>query len=145
VLQIVDEELMAVFVAGITQALHWLRLQQALLVAKTSELQLVGPDVFGEIACGDTRRSSFEHDDAESALGQLFGDPSATGAGTDNQHFMDFSARQEHEADSLAKSQTLMAGSHISADLSFFRLGSASFPARSSFLANIRNGDHLLT
>ena len=116
-LQIVDEELVAVFVAGVTQALHGLRLEQALLVAKAAELQLVGPDVFGEIACGDARRSSFEHDDGESALGQLFGDPSATGAGTDDQHFMDLSARQEHEADSLAKSQTSMADSPINADL----------------------------
>ena len=93
-LQIVDEELMAVFVAGVTQALHRLRLEQALLVAKAAELQLVGPDVLGEIARGDARRSSFEHDDGESALGQLFGDPSATGAGTDDQHFMDLSARR---------------------------------------------------
>jgi hypothetical protein len=104
VLQIVDEELMAVFVAGVTQALHRLRLEQALLVAKAAELQLVRPDVFSEIARGDARRPSFEYDHGESALGQLFGDPSATGAGTDDQHFMDLSARREHEADSLAKS-----------------------------------------
>jgi len=32
-----------------------------------------------------------------------------TTAGTDDQNFMDLSARQEHEADSLAKSQTSMA------------------------------------
>ena len=101
-LQIVDEELMAIFVAGVTQTLHRLRLEQALLVAKAAELQLVGPDVFSKIARGDARRSSFEHDNGESALGQLFSDPSATGAGTDDQHFMDLSERQGHEADSLA-------------------------------------------
>jgi hypothetical protein len=67
--------------------------------------------VFSEIACGDARRSSFEHDDGETALGQLFGNPPATGAGADDQHFMDLFARQEHEADSLAKSQTSMADS----------------------------------
>ena len=36
-LQIVDEELMTVFVAGVTQALHRLRFEQALLVAKAAE------------------------------------------------------------------------------------------------------------
>ena len=110
VLQIVDEELMAVFVAGVAQALHRLRLKQALLVAKAAELQLVGPDVFGEIACRYTRRASFEHNHGDSALGQLFGDPSATSAGTDDQHFMDLSARQEHEANSVAKTQNLDGG-----------------------------------
>ena len=88
--------------------------------------------MFSEIAGGDARRSSFEHDDGESALGQLFGDPSATGAGTDDQHFMDLSARQEHEADSLAKSQPTMTDSPISAGLIFFRLGSANFLVRLS-------------
>jgi hypothetical protein len=110
VLQIVDEELMAVFIARVTETLHRLRLEQALLVAKAAVLQLVRPDVLGEIACGEARRSSFEHNHGESALGQLFGDPSATSARTDDQHFMDLPARQEHEANSVAKSQNLRGG-----------------------------------
>ena len=88
VLQIVDEELMAVFVAGVTQPLHRLVLEQALLIAEAAELQLVGPDVLSEIARRDARRSSFEHEHGESTLGHLLGDPSATGAGTDDEHFI---------------------------------------------------------
>ena len=102
-LEIVDEELVAVFVAGVAQALHRLCLEQALLVAETAELQLVGPDMLGEIARGGPGRSRFKHEYADPAFGEFFGDPSAAGAGADDHHLMDLFARNWHAADSVAK------------------------------------------
>jgi hypothetical protein len=67
-LQIVNEELVTVFVAGVTHTLDGLRLQKALLVAEAAKLQLVGPNVLGEIAGGDARRSGLKHDDGEAAF-----------------------------------------------------------------------------
>jgi hypothetical protein len=58
-LQVVDEELMAVLVTGITQALDGLCAQKLLLIAETAELQLIGPYVLGEVARRDTGRSRF--------------------------------------------------------------------------------------
>ena len=57
--QVVDEELMAVLVTGITQTLDGLCAQKLLLIAETAEFQLIGPYVLGEVARRDTRRSRF--------------------------------------------------------------------------------------
>ena len=51
--EIVDEELMTVVVAGVAEALDRLIFQEALLISEAAEFQLIGPDVFGEIASGD--------------------------------------------------------------------------------------------
>jgi hypothetical protein len=101
-LQVIHEELMAVFVAGVAESLHRLIREQALLVAEAAEFQLVRPDVLREIACGNARRPGLEHQHADSALGEFFRDPSATSTGTDDQNFVDV-ARSEHEAASLAE------------------------------------------
>ena len=92
-LQIVDEKLVAVFVAGVTQALHGLRLQQALLIAEAAELQLIRPDVLGEIASRNARRSSLKHDHGETAFSEFLGNPSAARTGTDDQGFVDLFPR----------------------------------------------------
>ena len=48
---VVDEELVAILVAGVAEPLHGLAFEQRFGVAEAAELQLVGPDVLGEIAC----------------------------------------------------------------------------------------------
>src|SRR4029077_17865130 len=89
VLEIIDEKLMAIFVAGIAEALHRLILEKPLLIAEAAKLQLIRPDVLGKVAGGNPRRAGFEHDDIEAALGEFFGHPSATGTGTNDDHFVD--------------------------------------------------------
>ena len=101
-LQVVYEELVAVFIAGVTEALHGLRCEQALLVAEAAEFQLVGPDVLGEITGGNARWPSLEHQDANPAFAQFLGDPSAAGSGSDDQNFVRM-AGSRHKSVSLAE------------------------------------------
>src|SRR5215217_4814759 len=49
ILVIVYEKLMTVVIAGIAEPLHRLVLEQSLLIAEPAKLQLVGPDMLGEI------------------------------------------------------------------------------------------------
>ena len=65
ILQVADEELMAVLIAGIAEALYWLVLQQAALIAEAAKFELVRPHVLGEIASRNARRSGFEHQDRQ--------------------------------------------------------------------------------
>jgi hypothetical protein len=100
-LDIVDEELMAEFVTGVAETLHGLRFQKAPLIAEASEFQLIRPNVLGEVACGDTRRSAFKHGDLNPALGEFLGNPASTGTGADDEDLVNSAGG--HEAASLAK------------------------------------------
>ena len=86
VLVVVHEELVAVFVARVAEALHGLMLEQLLLVAEAPELELVRPHVLGEVAGRHAWRSRLEHQDAQAALGGLFRDPASAGARPHHQH-----------------------------------------------------------
>ena len=52
--------------------------------------------MLGEIASWNSGRPGFEHHDSDAALREFLGNPSTTGAGTDNQDFVD-AARAWHE------------------------------------------------
>ena len=82
---VVHEKLVAVFVAGVAQALHGLVFEERLRVTEAAELQLIGPDVLREVARGEARRAGFEHQDQHPALGQFLGHPTAARARTDDQ------------------------------------------------------------
>src|SRR3954471_8962854 len=84
ILQVIDEKLMAVLIAGIAEALYRLVLQQAALIAESAEFELVRPHVFGEIASRNARRSGLEHQDRQATLSYFFGAPAAAGARTDH-------------------------------------------------------------
>ena len=86
---VVDEELVAVLVAGVAEPLHGLVFEQRFGIAESAELQLVGPDVLGEIAPRDARLAGFEHQDGHSALGQLLGHPAAARSRTDDEGVID--------------------------------------------------------
>src|SRR5207253_13263 len=58
---IVDEELAAVIVAGVTEPLQRLLLEKFFLVAEAAVAQLVGPDVLGEVARRHAWRTGLEH------------------------------------------------------------------------------------
>src|SRR5579859_684940 len=103
IFQIVDEELVAIVVACVAEALHGLVFEQALLIAEAAEFELIRPDVFGEVARGNSGRTGLEHQHAEPALRNFFGDPPAAGPGADHQNVKRSSLRKKHEADSLAK------------------------------------------
>jgi len=77
-LQIIHEELMTVLVAGIAQALDGLGAQKLLLIPEAAKFQLVGPNMFGEIAGRHAWRSRLQHQDGQATLGQFLGDPAAT-------------------------------------------------------------------
>src|SRR5205085_2173351 len=61
IFEVIHEELVTVLVAGIAQALYRLGAQQLRLISEAAKLQLVGPDVFGEIASRHAGRPGFEH------------------------------------------------------------------------------------
>src|SRR5579872_158495 len=103
IFQVVDEELVAVVVAGVAQTLHRLVFEQALLIPEAAEFELIWPDVFGEVASRNSGRARLEHQDGEPALGNFFGNPAAAGPGADHQNVKRSSLRKKHEADSLAK------------------------------------------
>ena len=102
-LQIVDEELMAVLVARVAEALHGLILKKSPLISEAAKFQLVRPHVLGEIPGGNARRPGLQHQDRETTLRDFFGYPAATGSRTDHQHVKHIFPRNEHAADSLAK------------------------------------------
>ena len=52
--------------------------------------------MLGEIASWNSGRPGFEHHDSDAALREFLGDPSTSGAGTDDQDFVD-AARGGHE------------------------------------------------
>jgi hypothetical protein len=101
-LQIIYEKLVTVLITCIAQALHGLSLEQASLIAETSKFQLVGPDMFGEVAGRNPRRPGFKHENRQTAFGNFFGDPTAAGSGTYHQHIVNFFSWSGHEAASLA-------------------------------------------
>ena len=75
---IIDEELVAEFVASVAEALDGLAFEQRLTVAKATKLDLIRPYVLGEVTRRESRRPGFQHVDAHTLLGQLFGHPAAT-------------------------------------------------------------------
>ena len=74
---VVDEKLMAEFVARVAKPLNGLALKQRLTVAETAKLDLIWPHVLREITRRQAWRPGFQHENAHSLLGELFG-PSAT-------------------------------------------------------------------
>ena len=85
-LGVVDEELVAVVVAGVAEPLDGLVFEQLFLIAEAAVLELVGPDVFGEVAGGHARRAGLEHQNFDALFGQFLGDPAAARAGADHDH-----------------------------------------------------------
>ncbi len=49
---VVDEELVAEFIARIAEPLDRLALEQSLTVTEATKFDLIGPDVLGEVARG---------------------------------------------------------------------------------------------
>ena len=60
------------------------------LIAEPPELDLIRPDVLGEVARGQARRARFEQEHRHALLAKLFGDPAAAGARADNYRIVDF-------------------------------------------------------
>ena len=54
--------------------------------------------MLGEIASWNSGRPGFEHHDSDAALSEFLGNPSSTGAGTDDQDVVD-AARRGHEGE----------------------------------------------
>ena len=87
---VIDEELVAVIVAGIAETLDRLVFEQLFLIAEAAVFKLEGPDVLGKIAGGNARRSSFEHEHFHALFGQLLGHPATACAGSHYDHVIDF-------------------------------------------------------
>ena len=73
--KVVYKKLMAIFIAGITQALYRLRAQKLLLIPEAAKLQLVGPNVLSEITSRNAWRSSLQHQHRQVSLSKFFRDP----------------------------------------------------------------------
>ena len=81
---VVNEELVAVLIAGKTQPLNGLAFEERLPIAETTELYLIRAHMLSEVAGRYARRSGLQHQDAHALLGKLLGYPATTGAGADN-------------------------------------------------------------
>ena len=76
-LVVVDEELVAVFIAGVTESLNGLVREQLPLISKTPVTNLIRPGMFGEVSGRNARRPSLKHENIHASLGEFFGHPSA--------------------------------------------------------------------
>src|SRR5262249_40560753 len=81
---VVDKELMAVLIAGETQPLNGLAIEECLSVAEAAELYLIRADMLGKVAGRYTGRSGLQHQDTHTLLGELLSYPATTGSGADN-------------------------------------------------------------
>ena len=89
-LVVTDEKVLAIFVATVAKALDGLILQPFSFIPEPAILQLIGPDVLGEIVGRKAGRPCLEHQDFHSLFGQLFGHPATAGAGSDHDYVVKF-------------------------------------------------------
>ena len=89
ILVIVNKKLMTELVARVAKPLDGLAVKQRLTVAKAAKLDLIRPDVFGEVTRGQPWWPGFQHEDEHALLGQLLGHPAATRTRADNQRVVD--------------------------------------------------------
>src|SRR5215475_65497 len=75
---------MAVLIAGETQPLNGLAVEECLSIAEAAELYLIRADMLGKVAGRYTGRSGLQHQDTHTLLGELLGYPATTGSGADN-------------------------------------------------------------
>jgi ABC-type nickel/cobalt efflux system permease component RcnA len=101
-LQVIYKELMAVFIACVTQALYRLGSKQLLLVAETTEFQLVRRDMLGKITGWNAWWPSLQHDNGKTSLRSFLGNPATTSARANHQHIVKFSFEKRHAPESLA-------------------------------------------
>ena len=87
---VVDEKLVAEFIARKAQPLHGLIFEEGLLIAEPAKLDLIRPDMLGEVARGHAWRPRFEQEHRHALLTKLFGHPAAAGARTDDHRIVDF-------------------------------------------------------
>ena len=97
VLDVVDEELAAHFVAGVALALDRLFGRHRLTVVPAAVRHLVRGEVFGVVALGHDHRPRLEDEHAGPQLGQLLGCPTARHAGADNDRVVLLAARADVE------------------------------------------------
>ncbi len=120
VLVVVHEKLVAVLVAGVAEPLHRLVLDQLLLIAEAPVLELVRPDVLGEVARRHARRPGLQHQNAQPTLGRFLGHPSAARTRPDDEDIVRGSSLYRHyhaflEREAMNRFRTRIGGTSWSA------------------------------